>query len=156
MIKEKVFSKIINLEIKDNISYQKAKRKCALTAAKNIVNDLKNFCHQSHTPPTLYDLFRIDHNPYFYAKVTDTAAHIFQVPPLSQIENQLIIENFNYYVPYSQVNILTTIRNRNNNKLITFRNEARYTHGQFKGTPEFKMYINDFPSNDLHNIYYQI
>ncbi len=155
-LKKKVFSKIIKLEIMNNISYQEAKRNCALNASKKIVNELNKFCRQSTTPPTLYDLFRIDNDPYFYAKVTDKSVQIFEVPTISQLENKLIIENFNYSIPKSQINILTTICNRNNNQSITFRNEARYSHGQFNGTPEFKMYINDFPSNDLHKIYDQI
>jgi len=43
-------------------------------------------------------------------------------------------------VPDSQLNIFTEIKNTQNNKSLLFRNELRYSHGQFNGTPEAKLY----------------
>ena len=43
-------------------------------------------------------------------------------------------------MPDSQLNIFTEIKNTQNNKSLLFRNELRYSHGQFNGTPEAKLY----------------
>lgn len=45
-----------------------------------------------------------------------------------------------YEVPESQLNIISTFQNIHTGKILQFRNECRFSHGQFNGTPEAKMY----------------
>lgn len=46
-------------------------------------------------------------------------------------------------MPKSQLNIYTTIENIETKSKLVVRNELRYSHGQFNGTPEAKMYIDN-------------
>ena len=58
-------------------------------------------------------------------------------------------------IPKSQLNFYTEIINKNNGSKIIFRNELRYSHGQFNGTPEAKCYI-DRNACDLTTMYEKI
>lgn len=57
-------------------------------------------------------------------------------------------------VPKSQLNVYFTFEISNSNGLnsIIFRVECRYSHGQFKGVPEAKLYYTD-NINQLKNLY---
>lgn len=56
-----------------------------------------------------------------------------------------------YEVPGSQLNIITTFKNKSTGKILEFRNECRFSHGQFNGTPEAKMYV--AKNTSLTNLY---
>lgn len=59
-----------------------------------------------------------------------------------------------YEVPESQLNIITTIENTETGDILQLRNELRYSHGQFNGIPEAKLYIhNSLNQESLSKIY---
>ena len=78
---------------------------------------------------------------------------MYEVPSKDKFSENTFIEKIRFSVPNSQLNFHTTIRNKINNKSITFRNEIRYSHGQLNGTPEAKFYID---SGELLTIYNKV
>jgi hypothetical protein len=139
MTREKVFSKWIKERIEHNSIYLKSKKVCALMAGARLVTLLKPYIKTS--PPSLNRLFRIDKEEYYYAKSTFNETFVYQVPKLNEFRNQIFIKNIEMSVPKHQLNIYTTIQNKETDKQLVFRNELRYSHGQFNGTPEAKFYI---------------
>ena len=83
---------------------------------------------------------RIHKKEYYYAKTTQAGIEIYKVPSLSSFENSIIIESIKPSVPDKQANILTTIKNTKTGGTLVLRNECRFSHGQFNGTPEAKLY----------------
>lgn len=138
--REKIFSKWIKMYIENSADYIKYKKKCAEAAGEKIKEFLSPYIG-SH-PISLQRFFRLEDFTYYYAKSTNNILEIYKVPRLSQ-DHYLIVENINYSIPTSQLNIKTQIKNKLNDRKITFRNECRYSHGQFNGTPEAKCYIDD-------------
>ena len=135
--REEVFAKFINKELSANTEYNDAKRKCAVAAAERLANDLNaNLNYKEGLPRFL----RIHNFEYYYAKTTSAGVRIYRVPPVSEFENNIEIESITASVPDSQANILTTIVNRKTGQRLTLRNECRFSHGQFNGTPEAKLY----------------
>lgn len=136
-IREQVFSKFINLELEHNNNYFLAKRECAIQSTKALVEELnKNLNYQAGLPRFL----RIHSQEYYYAKTTKSGIEIYRVPSLSSFKNEIEIESIVSSVPNSQANILTTIKNKITGRYLVLRNECRFSHGQFNGTPEAKMY----------------
>lgn len=136
-IRENVFSKFINRVLEKNSLYQYSKKKCAEVASSNLVNELKsNLNYDAGLPRFL----RIHQNEYYYAKTTLNSIEIYKVPSLSEFKNKIKIESIVPFVPKSQANIITTIKNIGSGKTLILRNECRFSHGQFNGTPEAKMY----------------
>ena len=75
---------------------------------------------------------------------------IFKIPAAKFFTDNIVVDSIKASVPESQANILTTIRNTATNKTLTFRNECRFSHGQFNGTPEAKLYYeNDMDTLDV-------
>lgn len=135
--REKVFSKFINDKLSNNSEYNKAKKKCAEVASTNLANELmKNLNYNAGLPRFL----RIHNFCYYYAKTTSIETVIYKVPALSDFENDIVIDSIVSSVPDKQANILTTIKNIKTGKQLVLRNECRFSHGQFNGTPEAKMY----------------
>ncbi len=89
--------------------------------------------------------------PYYYGK-SYGALHLYEVPSNSECEVKLI--DVEIKVPQSQLNVYFTFEISNkvfcNN--VVFRVECRYSHGQFKGIPEAKLYYTD-NKNHLQNLY---
>ncbi len=135
--REKVFSKFINTNLEKNTKYNAAKRHCAIIATTALAKELNdNLNYYSGLPRFL----RIHDKEYYYAKTTSTGIKIFRVPSLESFGNDIIIESIKSSVPDKQANILTTIKNNKTGKKLVLRNECRFSHGQFNGTPEAKMY----------------
>jgi hypothetical protein len=151
-IREKVFSKWLKEKVEANKKYIDAKKHCALTSGNNICEFLKPYVKT--TPESLPGLFKINNEEYYYAKSTDKTIEIYFVPDIKVFQKKIIIDKIYCNVPKSQLNIYTLIKNTDNEKTIEFRNEMRYSHGQFNGTPEAKFYL--VKGNTLAEIYENI
>jgi hypothetical protein len=75
---------------------------------------------------------------------------IYLVPSKRDFEEETFIKDISFKVPAHQLNIYTIIQNKNTKQEIEFRNELRYSHGQFNGTPEAKFYIS---KGDMATLY---
>lgn len=135
--REEVFSKFIKLKLDKNENYNKAKRNCAIAASNALAIELKNNLNYNAGLPRF---LRIHNCEYYYAKTTTSGTEIFKVPSLESFKNDIVIESIESSVPDKQANILTTIKNIKTGKTLILRNECRFSHGQFNGTPEAKMY----------------
>lgn len=149
--REQVFSKWINNVISTNPDYLRIKKYCSETAAYRLASYLLTNLNYTDGLPRF---LRIHDTEYYYAKTTDTEQTIYKVPSVTNYTNDLEIESIIGSVPSSQVNIITTIRNKKTNKRLVLRNECRFSHGQFNGTPEAKMYYER--GNSLLAIYNEI
>ena len=135
--REEVFAKYINQVLENNENYNRAKKTCAVVATEALVNELNtNLNYKAGLPRFL----RIHNSEYYYAKTTSTKVEIFKVPSLASFGSDIVIESIKSSVPNTQANILTTIKNNKTGKKLVLRNECRFSHGQFNGTPEAKMY----------------
>ena len=135
--REVVFAKFINQTLDNNANYNTAKKTCAIVATENLAKELKtNLNYNAGLPRFL----RIHTSEYYYAKTTTSGIEIFRVPDINSFGNDIIIESIVSSVPDKQANILTTIKNKKTGKKLVLRNECRFSHGQFNGTPEAKMY----------------
>ncbi len=135
--REEVFAKFINQNMDNNQAYNDAKKSCAFAAAKSLAAELNaNLNYNAGLPRFL----RIHNSEYYYAKTTSLGIEIYKVPSFQSFGNDIIIESIKSSVPDKQANILTTIKNKKTGKILTLRNECRFSHGQFNGTPEAKMY----------------
>ena len=63
------------------------------------------------------------------------------MPAQADFDDVIEFKGCTYDVPSSQLNIISTFENINTGKTLQFRNECRFSHGQFNGTPEAKMYV---------------
>ena len=140
-IREKVFSKFIKQYLSNNTLYLDIKQQCSINAGINLVNYLKQQLTTNPSPSSLYNLFRIENQSYYYAKTTNNTIEVYKIPSKQNFTNTIKITNISYKVPASQLNFYTTIKNTQTNQELIFRNELRYSHGQLNGTPEAKMYI---------------
>ena len=135
--REEVFAKFINQTLDDNTNYNKAKKDCAVAATTALAAELtKNLNYKAGLPRFL----RIHSKEYYYAKTTTAGVEIFKVPSITSFGNDIVIKSIVSSVPDKQANILTTIKNQKTGKELVLRNECRFSHGQFNGTPEAKMY----------------
>lgn len=133
--REQVFSKFIKMQLADNADYIAAKKLCAIVAATALAEELKNNLNYTAGLPRF---LRIHTNEYYYAKTTNSSVEIFKVPAKSSFGNDIVIESIKASVPDTQANILTTIKNKKTGNRLVLRNECRFSHGQFNGTPEAK------------------
>lgn len=135
--REKVFAKFINQHLNNDAQYNIAKKNCALAAATELAKELNtNLNYNAGLPRFL----RIHDKEYYYAKTTSAGIEIFKVPDKKSFGKDIVIESIVGSVPDKQANILTTIKNKRTGKTLVLRNECRFSHGQFNGTPEAKMY----------------
>lgn len=148
--REKVFSKWIKQSCEKEEDYLAVKKKCAETAGENLCELInKNLKHEN-----LARFLGIRSFEYYYAKSTANETTILKVPVLKNFDRFFEVESVRYSVPVSQLNIHTRIKNRATGKVIEFRNECRFSHGQLNGTPEAKMY---YPrGTDLSHIFFEI
>lgn len=135
--REQVFSKFINHELDKDPEYNASKKACAIAAADALADELnKNLNYNAGLPRFL----RIHEHTYYYAKTTSAGVEIYKVPSIDAFGNDIVIESIKSSVPDKQANILTCIKNTKTGKTLVLRNECRFSHGQFNGTPEAKMY----------------
>ncbi|MCR4435638.1 MAG: hypothetical protein QHH06_09975 [Clostridiales bacterium] len=147
VVREKVFSKWINETLRTDTAYLSVKNQCSIVAGENLCR----YVIDNLNPMNLARLLQIYEIEYYYAKSTSNELKILKVPRRDDFSNEIEVANVEYSVPSSQLNILTTIRNKQTGRYLTIRNECRFSHGQFNGTPEAKMYYEH--GNDLSVIY---
>jgi len=137
-----------NLEKQDE-EYEKLKKDCSLKAGEH----LKEFINRNLNLNSnkILELFQIYDIAYYYGKSFGDI-HLYQVPSNDECIVRLI--NIEIKVPQSQLNVYFTfeIKNSTGSNAIVFRVECRYSHGQFKGIPEAKLYYTD-NINHLKNLY---
>jgi hypothetical protein len=120
-----------------------------MTAGENIERLLAPYVGTS--PSSLLRLYRSEE--YYYAKTTVHGVEIYLVPSKANSNVPIVIKGIQAKVPQHQLNIHTLIENKDTGKVIEFRNELRYSHGQFNGTPEAKFYL---ASGDMTVLYKKI
>jgi hypothetical protein len=141
-------SKWINENMDNDVEYVRLKKLCSLEAGKVMTSFVKE--NQNIKKEDILGLFQIYSDKYLYAKVSRPPI-ILEVPSISEIDVDVV--KVDVSVPKSQLNILFTMRfsTRNQHVDISFRVECRYSHGQFNGTPEAKLYYN--ANEDISKIY---
>lgn len=145
--REKVFSKWINEVATHDSEYTKLKKLCSETAGKKVSDKINN----EFSPDNVYEFFQIYLREYYYAKTTQSETTILKVPSRDEFRSVIEFQGCRYEVPASQLNIISTFQNKKTKKILEFRNECRFSHGQFNGTPEAKMYVvRDTPLTDLY------
>lgn len=137
IIREKVLPKWINNVLKNDLEYLKLKKICSETAGRKLSNKL----FSEYKEDNIYEFFQIWPFDYYYAKTTPSETTILHVPNRASFKKIIKFESCTYNVPESQLNIISTFKNIKSNKTLSFRNECRFSHGQFNGTPEAKMYV---------------
>lgn len=149
-----IFEHTVTKWIKENLErndeeYKRLKKDCSVKAGEN----LKQFINKNLNLNTkeILELLQIYDELYYYGKSYGTP-HLYEVPSNEECKVRLI--DIEVKVPKSQLNIYLTfdISNANGTNKTKFRVECRYSHGQFKGIPEAKLYYTD-NINHLKNIY---
>ena len=135
--REKVFAKYIHYSLEYNELYESTKTACARVASTNLAKELNDNLNYNASLPRFLRMYSFE---YYYAKTTSAGVEIYKVPSAASLGNDIIIESIEPYVPEGQANIYTTIKNTKTGKILTLRNECRFSHGQFNGTPEAKLY----------------
>jgi hypothetical protein len=137
-----------NLEKKDN-EYESLKKDCSLKAGEN----LKKFINENLkiNSNKILELFQIYDKPYYYGK-SYGRTYLYKVPSNDECKIKLI--GIDIEVPITQLNVYFTfeVSNINGSNSINVRVECRYSHGQFKGIPEAKLYYTD-KIDHLKNLY---
>lgn len=148
---EHTFSKWINFKLDDDNEYIRLKKACSETAGEN----LKDFIEKNLNidKKSICGLFQIYDDNYLYAKV-GTPPILLEVPSFDEVDVEL--DSIVVLVPKSQLNVHFKFKFIANEKIshITVRVECRYSHGQFKGVPEAKLYYTD--NDEIGNIYKRI
>lgn len=135
--REKVFSKWIYMFFSADVHYIELKKICSEIAGKKVTNKINSDFKEDN----IYDFFRIYLKDYYYAKTTSKETIILRVPGKRDFKENIEFKGARYEVPSSQLNIISTFQNKKTGKKLEFRNECRFSHGQFNGTPEAKMYV---------------
>ncbi|AFY60296.1 hypothetical protein [Synechococcus sp. PCC 6312] len=148
-IVEHTFSKWIsnNLEGTDN-RYEYLKRSCAIESGNAVVE----FINKNLNPDVdkILEWFQIYDYEYYYAKCYKQHPVLYKVP--SKHNCQVITKPAVPNVPVSQLNIYIDfdfyIQDNGSVKVfsdVRMRIECRYSHGQLKGVPEAKFYLQSDP-----------
>lgn len=149
-VREKVFSKWISENLKKDTEYLRLKKICSETAGQNMCQLINDNLDTSN----LARLLQLRKYEYFYAKSTGNELKVLRVPSIHDYSEEIVVDRIDYSVPASQLNIITTIKNIITGNTFEIRNECRFSHGQFNGTPEAKMYYGR--NGDLSIIYTSI
>ena len=145
--REKVFSKWINKIFSKDKEYLKLKKHCSETAGKQVCKIINS----KFNPNLVCNFLQIYDFDYFYAKTTSQETTLLHVPSKSLFSLNIEFLGCSYNVPGSQLNIISVFRNIKTGKTLEFRNECRFSHGQFNGTPEAKMYVvKETPLTELY------
>ena len=145
--REKVFSKWIKEIFSEDAEYLRLKKICSETAGANVCNLITTRFNADN----VFDFFQIHLKEYYYAKTTISKTTILKVPSKKDFNSVIVFQGCRYEVSTSQLNIITSFKNIHTNKILEFRNECRFSHGQFNGTPEAKMYVvRDTPLFELY------
>lgn len=148
---EHTFSKWINANMDEDIEYIRLKKLCSETAG----NNFKIFIQENLNinKKSILSLFQIYDRKYLFAK-TGTPPILLEVPSFNDVDVELV--SIEVLVPKSQLNVYFKFEFNANGKksIIKVRVECRYSHGQFKGVPEAKLYYTD--NDEISNIYKRI
>lgn len=126
--------------------YIDAKSTCANKTGKAFVEYLSSNIKENGLPR----LIGCRESEYWYCKGTSLRDIIInKVPSISDMQGKLRLTNIGYSVPKSQLNVLFSITNIETNRKIDMRAEARFSHGQFCGIPETKMYYANTTTPDM-------
>lgn len=95
----------------------------------------------------ILEILQIYKNEYYFGKSLNKVPKLFKVP--SKDKCDIASLTVNYKVPKSQLNVLFTfeviisLNGSDKNSKIEMHVECRYSHGQFNGIPEAKLYCKD-------------
>ena len=145
--REKIFAKWIKNHFANNPQYISLKKACSEVAGQKVCQKITT----EFKPDNTYRFFQIYLKEYYYAKTTANETTILKVPSRKDFNSIIEFKGCRYEVPGSQLNIITTFQNIETGRTLEFRNECRFSHGQFNGTPEAKLYITqDTPLTELY------
>lgn len=145
--REKVFAKWINEKLSNDSHYLKIKKQCSVTAGEKVCEKINSEFSSDH----VFEFFQIYPYEYYYAKTTSSETTILKVPAQADFDSVIKFKGCKCEVPASQANIISTFENTKTKKKLQFRNECRFSHGQFNGTPEAKMYVvSDTPLTEIY------
>lgn len=143
---EHTFSKWIkeNLE-KIDCKYLRLKKICSEKAGC----ELKKYIESNFNPDKgkILEILQIYKNEYYFGKSLNKVPKLFKVPSKDKCDISSL--TVNYKVPKSQLNVLFTfeviisLNGSDKNSKIEMHVECRYSHGQFNGIPEAKLYCKD-------------
>lgn len=137
IIREKTFSKWINNEFQKDKKYIILKKACSKKAGQAVCNLIT----KNYSPDHIYRFFQIYDTEYYYAKTTHFETTVLKVPSRASFPSVIKLDKCHFEAPTSQLNIYSTFVNTQTYNQLVFRNECRFSHGQFNGTPEAKMYV---------------
>ena len=145
---EYVFAKWISDKMSKDAKYLELKKACSEKAGENIIAFIKQ--NMNIDKKKILALFQIYDIKYLYAKHGNPPI-LLEVPSINDVDFDII--NIESSVPKSQLNVLFKFRFKSNGKEsdINVRVECRYSHGQFKGIPEAKLYYEN--QEEINNIY---
>ena len=147
-IREKLVAYWIFHYLRKDKTYRKLKRQCNyVTGAK-----LANYINQNYCITNIHKFLQIFPFTYYYAKIEKGIPKIWEVPTSTQANLKLQFIEATFKAT-NQLYLITKFRNLSN-KILTFYNECRYSHGQFNGTPEAKLYVDK--STCLDNLFTRI
>lgn len=136
--REKVFGKWINESLRTDKEYIKLKKETADKAGEQLSKLIKD----NHKKSGIYEFFNFQKDPYYYAKNNGNLIEVYKVPSIEESkQSNFSLIDVTYNNPASQLNIITTFKNEDTGKIVKFRNECRFSHGQFNGVPEAKLYV---------------
>lgn len=151
-----VFGKWLNEVYLENASedkqkeYNRIKKKCSMEAGENLEEYLESNLDIKYD--NLLRLLRIHERGYYYAKAAEGKCSIYKVPSKEQYDRtELEVIDFEPSIPDSQLNLITTLKNNETGGVLKLRNEIRFSHRQFNGSPEAKMYLVE--NYDLSPVY---
>lgn len=149
---EHTFSKWVKDKLeKNDKEYIKLKKICSETAGRNLINFIEE--NKNINSYRFLEILQIFDNDYYYAKNDGKKISLYKVPKKSDCV--LSIKEMHFTVPKSQLNVFFTfeisikIKSDVKSEEIIMHVECRYSHGQFKGIPEAKLYCKD----DLSKLY---
>lgn len=102
------------------------------------------------------EILQIYEDEYYFGKCLNEIPYLFKVP--SKDKCDIISLTIDYNVPKSQLNVLFTfevvirLNGHGKNNTIKMHVECRYSHGQFNGIPEAKLYCKD----SLDKLYHEV
>lgn len=120
--------------------YIHKKRDCAEEAGENLIEFIDK--NRDVQYKNLLRYLQVYDKSYYYAKSADGESKIYKVNSLENFEyEKLSIEEIRKQIPESQLNIRTVVNNNETEKELELENQVRFSHKQFNGTPEAKLYL---------------
>jgi hypothetical protein len=149
-----IFEHTISKWIKQNLEkndkeYERLKKLCSLKAGENLKIFIES--NLNLNSKEILELLQVYDKSYYYGKA-HCVPQLYEVP--GNKEYIVKLAAIEIKVTESQLNVYFTfeISNINGSNPVKFRVESRYSHGQFKGIPEAKLYYTD-DVNHLKNLY---